>query len=148
MDEDELRGEHYAKHSERAHEDAYDREEVGDVLVCPFLPALLLNRKVHWQKGRHDHAADDKLIKLVRQVVRHGIAAGQQGGAQRIGLRPCTEETSNAAEDYQHAHHCGRATDGYLRLLLIVLFLFHVGLSVLTNGPYFMPTTPCEGKRH
>ncbi len=111
---DERGGKHKAQNEADAEENQKDREQVGDVVVGTLLAFALANVEVHGQECRNEHATDNELVELVGQVVRHGVAAGEQRGAEGEGLTPGAEEAREAARNDERAHHGGAAANGSL----------------------------------
>ena len=117
--DDEAR-EYPRQHRDHEQDDRDDRYEVRRVLVRAAPAEPLLYGHVHRQERRHDHAAHNELVQLVRQVVCHGVAARKRRDAQRVRLAPRAEEARDAADDDKHAHERGAAPDGGLRRCLVL----------------------------
>ena len=91
----ERRRENGAEQRDETEHNERERKQVRRVFVAALNAEPVFYRNVDGQKCGYQHAAHDKLIEHVGQVVRHLIGACEHGGAQGECHRPRAHETSD-----------------------------------------------------
>ena len=115
--EHERRGEQGAQQRHQAEGDERDAHDIAGVFVAAAFAQAVFHRQVDGQKRRDEHAAHDKLVEHVRQVVRDLVRACQHGRPEREGHGPRAHEAGDAGYDDEEADESRRGSDACGRFL-------------------------------
>ena len=107
----DLRGEHACRKRDEPQEHDRDGEQVAHVVIGRLARVRVALLHVDGQKRRREHAARDKLVDHVRQVVCQRVGGGEEGVPQGECHSPSADEARDAGDENECGHHPRRFCD-------------------------------------